>query len=241
MTRSRLDLEVHRHGRRAGVPRRVHDRLARREQQRLEPVDRAVAHPHDLDGHTVLGLDRRRELFERGAERGRARVASATAPPPSSHARSSRSCMRASRTTSRGSSARRCTSASVCSTESCRCAATSARSSARMRSPPFAHEFVHERETSGPEHDDDSRRTPRTPPMSAPRKRATTSRRSRTNAITPARTKQPPAIARASAPRSVPDQHRERVGRVGWQPFEDRPRRQLGSFVVGPRSRANGK
>ena len=50
-----------------------------------------------------------------------------------SHARSSRSWRRASAATSRGSSARFCTSASVCSTESCRCAATSARSCERIR------------------------------------------------------------------------------------------------------------
>ena len=117
-----------------------------------QPVDRAVAHPHDLDRHAVLGLDRRRRARSSAAPSDA--VASrrrASSPPASSHARSSRSCMRASRTTSRGSSARRCTSASVCSTESCRCAATSARSSERMRSRRSADELVHEVPDAGPD------------------------------------------------------------------------------------------
>ncbi|WP_324274379.1 hypothetical protein [Blastococcus brunescens] len=50
-----------------------------------------------------------------------------------SHARSSRSWLRASRLTACGSSAWRWMSASVCSTESWRCAATAARSSERTR------------------------------------------------------------------------------------------------------------
>ncbi len=53
---------------------------------------------------------------------------------PDSHARSSRSWRRARPATSRGSDERFCISASVCSTESCRCAAISARSCERMRS-----------------------------------------------------------------------------------------------------------
>src|SRR6185436_14445398 len=50
-----------------------------------------------------------------------------------SHARSSRSWRRARAATSAGSPARRCIIASVWSTESCRCAATSARSCERIR------------------------------------------------------------------------------------------------------------
>ena len=55
-------------------------------------------------------------------------------PGPYSQVRSSRSCPRASRATSRGESDWRWISARVCSTESCRCAAISARSASRMRS-----------------------------------------------------------------------------------------------------------
>ncbi len=62
-------------------------------------------------------------------------VTGASAPPllPASQSRSSRSCRRARVATSRSSPARRWISASVWRTESCRCAASSARSSERMR------------------------------------------------------------------------------------------------------------
>ena len=56
----------------------------------------------------------------------------------------------------RGSSARRCTRASVCNTESCRCAATSARSSARMRSRRSATNACTRRVTAGTDDERDA-------------------------------------------------------------------------------------
>ncbi len=63
--------------------------------------------------------------------------------------RSSRSCRRARPATSRGSSLRRWISARVCSTESCRWAATSARSSPRIRSDRSAWARRAERRQNG--------------------------------------------------------------------------------------------
>ena len=74
MTRLRLDLEVHRHARRAGVAHRVDDRLARGQEQRLQPGGRAVADPHDLDRHAVLA-SRRRPPARRARRRASRRTA----------------------------------------------------------------------------------------------------------------------------------------------------------------------
>ena len=86
---------------------------------------------------------------------------------PDSHARSSRSWRRARAATSRGSSERCCTRASVCSTESCRCAAISARSCERMRSARSVGERAHEPQRS----------TGRRSRRGRPRRRAPTARR----------------------------------------------------------------
>ena len=111
----------------------VEHRLARGGDQRARAlVERAVADRHDLDRDAVRVLDLGDRRLERGGERV---VAGRSAREPAfSHARSSRSWRRASAATSRGSPARFCISASVCSTESCRCAASSARSCVRIRS-----------------------------------------------------------------------------------------------------------
>ena len=71
------------------------------------------------------------------AGRRRGAPPAGSARSPASQSRSSLSCRRASLATSSGSSARFCMSASVCRTESWRCAATSARSSERARGHPL--------------------------------------------------------------------------------------------------------
>ena len=73
------------------------------------------------------------DLVDDLAQRRRERVARNSASP-AIQARSACSWRRASRATAAGSSAWRWTSASVCSTESCRCAAKRWRSSSRARS-----------------------------------------------------------------------------------------------------------
>ena len=144
--------------------------------------------------------------------------------------------MRASRTTSRGSSARRCTSASVCNTESCRCAATSARSSERMRSRRSPTSWFTSSHTPGPMIDANPTSTtaaPITPPCNAlPRvdaheERAEPGRDARDAGDDP---------RERAAPR--PDEHRDRVGGVGREPFEERPVGQLGRVVACGASRA---
>ena len=83
-------------------------------------------------------------------------------PSPASQSRSSRSWRRASAATSRGSSARFCIRVSVCSTESCRCAASSARSWERIRSARSAARLRPSRHRNGArisaERDDDDHR-----------------------------------------------------------------------------------
>ena len=69
---------------------------------------------------------------------------------PYSQPRSSRSCRRASDATRRGSAACRWISASVCSTESCTRAATSERSSLRIRAVRSASRSIASRHTQGP-------------------------------------------------------------------------------------------
>ncbi len=150
--------------------------------------------------------------WSRAAPRRRATSFAARAP-----------ASRARRTTSRGSSARRCTSASVCKTESCRCAATSARSSARMRSRFSSTSACASRDNPGPI-------TSARPTITA--MEATNAPRSAlhesavmTNATTPVATHAPPAITRASAPRRVPTStarasaasggRRRRIGHAG--------------------------
>ena len=153
-------LEIDRHGRRAGVPRRVRACL---------PAPRATAARGRPSGQsrtrtTSIGTPysastTRGRVLERGPERPVPfSVAGAGSAAPgarllSSQSRSSRSCSRARRTTSRGSSARRCTSASVCRTESWRCAAMSARSSARMRSRRSCTSAVVEPHQPGSDHE----------------------------------------------------------------------------------------
>ena len=115
---------------------------------------------------------------------------------PKSQVRSSRSWLRARRTDSAWS-LERWISASVCSTESCRCAATSARSSERMRSRRSSPSWRVRRSTSGPS-------SSTNPP---PRTLAATTRSSRfTNASLPARiatipptTSAPPRRLRSTA------------------------------------------
>ena len=74
----------------------------------------------------------------------------ATTTGPYSHSRSSRSCWRASTTVRRGSSAVRWMRASVCSTESWRCAAIASRSCARIRSRRSAAASCARRASHGP-------------------------------------------------------------------------------------------
>ena len=242
----RLDLEVHRDGRRARVTDRVDDRLARREQERLQARGRAVAHAHDLDRHAVLGLDLGRELVERGAERAVDRVGRRRRGRAAS-VRSSRSCMRASRTTSRGSSARRCTSASVCSTESCRCAATSARSSERMRSRRSPTSWFTSSHTPGPmiereadEHDGGadhaalqraatSRRSRRTrrarPRCTRHRRRSARARRAASRTAPRPRRPRRAGADRGTASRAAPGASSRRRGRQHRQPDHRRAQR----------------
>ena len=124
--RLRVDVDAPR----AGELRRVEDRLAGRGCQRSRVVvECPVAHADDLDLHAVAFLDLGGGAHQRAVQR----VAAAAVSSALSHARSSRSWRRASCATSAGSSARRWIRASVCRTESCRCAATSARSWARIR------------------------------------------------------------------------------------------------------------
>ena len=123
-------------------------------------------------------------------------------PPSRSQPRNSRSCMRASRTTSRGSSARRCTSASVCNTESCRCAATSARSSERMRSRRSETSWFTSCQRPGPSTSakpTSMTAAPMTPPRNALHESMLTK-----NAPRPATMHAVPVTIRASAPRRVP-------------------------------------
>ena len=156
-----LDLGVDADG---GLGRELHGvehRLARGGEQGLRLlVERPVADGDDVDGHAVRVLELRHRGLERRGER---RAAVERAAPLLSHERSSRSCRRASVATSRGSSARFCISASVWSTESCRCAAISARSwerirSSRSSSSPRTSRSHHGARMSAERDDDDGHR-----------------------------------------------------------------------------------
>ncbi len=76
---------------------------------------------------------------------------------------------------SRGSSARCCISASVCSTESCRCAATSARSCERIALGALGGEPAHEPQP--PRREDQRRPRPAPRPPAAPRRARAPARR----------------------------------------------------------------
>ena len=131
----------------AGELRRVEHRLARRRDERLAvAVERRVADGDDVDRDAVRLLDLVRRRLQR---RRQPALAVGGAGAPLSQVRSSRSWRRASAATSRGSSARFCMSASVCRTESCRCAATSARSCERIRSARSADSDVSSRTKNG--------------------------------------------------------------------------------------------
>src|SRR5436190_434496 len=66
-----LDFEIDGDTRGTRMANRVDDRLSRREQERLHPGRRAIAHAHDLDWNAVLGFDVGCDLFECDAERAR--------------------------------------------------------------------------------------------------------------------------------------------------------------------------
>ena len=114
---------------------------------------------------------------------------------PNSHERSSRSWLRARPTTARGSSARRWMSASVWRTESCRCAAISARSSERMRSLRSSTSAFQSRQSHGP------KIRPSPPRMTATASRPWPTARNAPwvarNAPTPATTSAPPTTTRS--------------------------------------------
>ena len=125
------DLGVHVHLAGAGVLGGVGDRLAGRVHDRAQRlVEVAVADVDDLDGHAVLVLDRgprrRAARWRRCARRWTRRRTARTAGRAPGRGPGGRR--------SAASSAFFWISARVCSTESCRCAATSARSWVRTRS-----------------------------------------------------------------------------------------------------------
>ena len=228
-----LDLEVHATTapRPSGVPRS--DRLARRRAAAVacrRPGSRARGPPRPE--HRARSRSRPRS--PRGRRRATSpavvRVRNVAVEQP---ARSSRSCMRARRTTSRGSSARRCTSARVCSTESCRCAATSARSSDRMRSRRSEMSWFSSCHRPGPSTSANPTSTtaaPITPPRSALHESMLTK-----NAPSPdddARDARDDPRERA-APR--PDEHRDRVGGLGRESFEEGPVGELGREIAATR------
>ena len=93
-------------------------------------VELSVAHDHDLDRHAVLLL----HLGSGRLERARKPAGLPGRGPPGEPGAQLALLPARERGDLRGSSERRCTIASVWSTESCRCAATSARSWERMRS-----------------------------------------------------------------------------------------------------------
>ena len=128
--------------------------------QRLGEV--AVADGDDVDRRR-RGCPRPRRRRRAGRWRGCARR---SPPPANSQARRSRSWARASRATVVPSPAFFWIRASVCSTESCRCAATSARSWVRTRSARSAVRSEASRKIHGP---DDDRRARRR--RAAPRRR----------------------------------------------------------------------
>ena len=144
-----LDLDVHRHRRRTGVVRRVRHRLAGRGHQCTQPlVERAgAAHVNDVDRHAEALLDvrrprprsHRRDRGRRGPAPERTAMTAARAPDAAPSA-----------TTARGSSARRWIIVRLWSTESCRCAAISARSSDRIRSLRSSTSAFHNRHSHGP-------------------------------------------------------------------------------------------
>ena len=94
-------------------------------------VERAVADRHDVDRDAVVLLDLGGGELERRRERAALAQRAAAVEPRAQLALLAAGERRRPRA---GSSARRWISASVCSTESCRCAASSARSCERMRS-----------------------------------------------------------------------------------------------------------
>ncbi len=193
----------------AGVLRGVGDRLAGREHQGPVLVqDRGVAHADDLDGDAVRVLDLGRDGAQGGGERGRA-------PPrrmSNSHERRSRSWARASRVTAAGSPAERWIRARVCSTESCRWAATSARSSERTRASRSSLRSEDSRKSHGPT----MKPSPRMPKAAArPTLRAT--RRGSPSAARTARSPRSAASARprcAARPASRPRRRSRAAGSI---------------------------
>ena len=125
-----LDLGEERDRLRARELRRVHQRLARGGDQRGRAVvERPVAHGDDLDRHVVVALDLGRGGLQRARERRRARPGACRSATPAARApgggraRRPRAGRRRASAPARASAGR----------ESCRCAATSARSCERIR------------------------------------------------------------------------------------------------------------
>ena len=117
---------LRRAGRRSASPR------VRRQRAPACALHHRLADRDDVDVHGMVDLERRRELRSSAA---RSPVRGSAAAPSSaySHSRSSRSWARAILATSLDAPARFWMSARVCSTESWRCAAISARCSSLMR------------------------------------------------------------------------------------------------------------
>ena len=150
----------------AGVPGGVEHRLAGGAYERVDvAVERGVGRPRPPRPARRAPPRPRRRRRRAGRRRSAGSPSGASVPhwSPNSQARSSRSCLRARVATRRSSPAWRCSRASVCSTESCRCAATSARSCARTRSDRSAPSSRTSRTTHGPS----SRATPASASTSA--------------------------------------------------------------------------
>ena len=145
-------LGVHRHLAGTAVPGGVDDRLAHGRHQRVDArVDAGSRRrPPRRPRTAVVGLDLVGDAVE-GRRQGAGSVRGRTDRRSSySQARSSRSCRRARLRACRGASAWRWIRARVCSTESCRWAAISARSSLRMRSRRSSPSWRTRRATQGP-------------------------------------------------------------------------------------------
>ena len=132
------------------MPRRVHHGLPRR-RARARCSWSSSAHvatdPHDSRSARLARCSTSAAAPSSASPRSRS---ACTGARPNSQPRSSRSCRRARPTTHAGRRPGAGSCASVCSTESCRCAAISARSSDRMRSLRSSTSAFHSRQSHGP-------------------------------------------------------------------------------------------